>query len=52
MMIESKLETPQDLPERKSDLLDSSAPEQEDYPFYIVPAPPVPGQTGWSIVPW
>jgi hypothetical protein len=27
-------------------------PEVEDRPFYIVPPPPIPGQTGWSIVPW
>lgn len=26
--------------------------DQDDYPFYIVPAPPVPGRTAWSVVPW
>jgi hypothetical protein len=24
----------------------------EEYPFYIVPRPPIPGQTSWSTVPW
>ena len=51
MLIESKQEAPKDLPERKAVPLESSAPSQEDYPFHIVP-PPIPGQTGWSIVPW
>ncbi len=23
----------------------------EKFPFHIVPPPPIPGQTGWSIVP-
>lgn len=26
--------------------------DQEEYPFYIIPAPPVPGRTSWSVVPW
>lgn len=26
--------------------------ESGEYPFYIVPAPPVPGKTGWSIASW
>ena len=52
MMIESKPEKPQDLPERTASPLEASALKPEDYPFYIVPPPPIPGQTGWSIVPW
>ena len=23
-----------------------------EYPFYIVPRPPVPGKTGWSSTAW
>ncbi len=23
-----------------------------EYPFYIVPQPPVPGKTGWSVTAW
>jgi hypothetical protein len=23
--------------------------ESDDYPFYIVPRPPIPGKTAWSI---
>jgi len=52
MMIESQPEAPQDVPERKAVPMEASASRQEDYPFYIVPPPPIPGQTGWSIVPW
>ncbi len=52
MKIESKPEKPTDLPERKAAPLEASAPSQEVYPFHIVPQPPIPGQTGWSIVPW
>jgi len=52
MKTESKPEAVQTLPEGKADAVDTSAPKREDYPFYIVPSPPVPGQTGWSIVPW
>ena len=52
MMIESEPEAQQDLPERKTVPMEASAPRHEDYPFYIVPPPPIPGQTGWSIVPW
>jgi len=52
MMIETKQETPKDLPERRAIPLEASSPEAEDYPFHIVPQPPIPGQTGWSIVPW
>lgn len=52
MMIESKPQAPEDQPERKPVPMEASDPRQEDYPFYIVPPPPVPGQTGWSIVPW
>lgn len=53
MMIEPKPEAPKNLPERKAVPLEASASrQQEDYPFYIVPPPPLPGQTGWSIVPW
>lgn len=25
---------------------------EKEYPFYIVPSPPIPGKTAWSIVPW
>ncbi|AAU91954.1 MULTISPECIES: hypothetical protein [Methylococcus] len=28
------------------------AKDPEEYPFYIIPAPPVPGRTSWSVVPW
>jgi hypothetical protein len=52
MMIESKPETAKELPDRKTVPLEAAAPKPEVYPFYIVPPPPVPGQTGWSIVPW
>jgi hypothetical protein len=52
MMIESKLETPKELPETQAVSAQASAPKPEEYPFYIVPPPPIPGQTGWSIVPW
>jgi hypothetical protein len=52
MMIESKPETLAELPERKVSPMETSASNPEDYPFYIVPPPPIPGQTGWSIVPW
>jgi len=51
MMIESKSEKPSDLPERNTPPLESSPPRQEDCLIQIV-RPPVPGQTGWSIVPW
>ncbi len=33
----------------------SSGEERTDareLPFYIVPAPPIPGKTAWSIAPW
>lgn len=52
MLIESKPEAPVDPPERKAVPLGASVPRQQDAPFRIVPPPPVPGQTGWSIVPW
>jgi hypothetical protein len=31
---------------------ETAAKDQEEYPFYIIPAPPVPGRTSWSMVPW
>ncbi|WP_169603560.1 hypothetical protein [Methylococcus geothermalis] len=31
---------------------ETAATEQDEYPFYIIPAPPVPGRTSWSVVPW
>jgi len=52
MMIESKPEALKDSVEKQVLPMEATAPKQEDYPFYIVPSPPVPGQTGWSIVPW
>ena len=52
MMIESKPEAPIDLSERRVVPMEASDPRQEDTPFYVVPPPPIPGQTGWSIVPW
>lgn len=54
MMIESKPEVQKDSSDKKAVVvvLEASALKPEDYPFYIVPPPPVPGQTGWSIVPW
>jgi hypothetical protein len=52
MMIESKPEKPVDSPERKAAPVEAVMAKPEEYPFYIVPAPPIPGQTGWSIVPW
>ncbi|MDD5035582.1 MAG: hypothetical protein PHE55_12575 [Methylococcaceae bacterium] len=30
----------------------TSQSRPEEYPYYIVPKPPIPGQTAWSIVPW
>ncbi len=35
----------------------STKPSEErtdtgDLPFYIIPAPPIPGKTAWSIEPW
>ncbi len=51
MLTKTKLETPQDLPEEKA-AADENTAEGEDYPFYILPPPPIPGQTSWSIVPW
>lgn len=44
-----------------SDLAELSHPPAEsieartnsgEMPFYIIPAPPVPGKMAWSIVPW
>lgn len=43
-----------------SDLADISLPitDQEksklteEAPYYVIPAPPVPGKVAWSIVPW
>ncbi len=52
MKTESKHEALKVPPERKAVPEKAPAPKQEDYPFYIVPPPPIPGQTGWSIVPW
>lgn len=52
MKTESKPEAPNVLPERNAVPVEASTPSQEDHPFHIVPAPPVPGQTAWSIVPW
>jgi len=52
MIIEATQEAPQDLPERQTSPLEASTYHEEEYPFHIVPAPPIPGQTGWSIVPW
>lgn len=26
-------------------------PNSEEYPFYIVPRPPIPGKTRWSVTP-
>ena len=52
MMIESKPEAAKDLPISQSVPMEASSLKHEDYPFYIVPPPPVPGQTAWSIVPW
>ena len=31
---------------------ETAAKDKDEYPFYIVPAPPVPGRTSWSVVPW
>jgi hypothetical protein len=52
MMIESKPEATKNLPERETVPMEASDPRQEDIPFYVVPPPPIPGETGWSIVPW
>jgi len=52
MMIESKPQATEDQPERKPASMEASEFRQEDTPFYIVPPPPIPGKTGWSIVPW
>lgn len=52
MKTESKSEAPKVLPEGKSVPLQAAAPRQQEHPFHIVPQPPVPGQTAWSIVPW
>lgn len=53
MKIEAALEKkPAELPDAQAALKQALAPKQEEYPFYIVPPPPIPGQTGWSIVPW
>lgn len=26
--------------------------QSAEYPFYRIPAPPVPGKTAWSLIPW
>ncbi|MFM8331777.1 MAG: hypothetical protein ACKN9T_08815 [Candidatus Methylumidiphilus sp.] len=52
MMTESKPEAPKEPPDRQAALREAAPAKPEDYPFYIVPPPPIPGQTGWSIVPW
>ncbi len=52
MKTESKPEAPKVLPETKANPEQAAASIQEEYPFYIVPPPPIPGQTSWSIVPW
>jgi hypothetical protein len=52
MIIESKPEKLAEMPETKLSPMDAPDSNVEDYPFYIVPSPPIPGQTGWSIVPW
>ena len=31
---------------------DMSERHNEDYPFYIVPRPPIPGKTLWSVTPY
>jgi hypothetical protein len=43
-----------DLPETPvtSDETESIDSEMTEYPFYIVPRPPMPGRTSWSSTPW
>lgn len=53
MKTESKPELHTELSDTKAYVpLDATPSPSEDFPFYIVPAPPIPGQTSWSIVPW
>ncbi|MBS1211635.1 MAG: hypothetical protein H6R26_251 [Proteobacteria bacterium] len=32
--------------------VESSEPHVTEYPFYIVPRPPMPGKTSWSSTAW
>ncbi|QSA95986.1 hypothetical protein [Methylococcus sp. EFPC2] len=43
-----------DLPSSGAEIVELAKPESasEAYPYYIVPRPPVPGKTAWSVVPW
>lgn len=36
----------------EGDEMTSRDVELADYPFYIVPRPPIPGKTGWSVTAW
>jgi hypothetical protein len=51
MTIESSTEQSTDQSKIKAAPAEATAPRQEEFQVRIVP-PPIPGQTGWSIVPW
>ncbi len=51
---ESIAEVMSDLAEltRPSTKLSEERTDTDELPFYVIPAPPIPGKTAWSIAPW
>jgi hypothetical protein len=54
MSSENRIENRSDSSEPKPAAAESTGkPEvQDEFPYYIVPAPPIPGKTAWSLAPW
>jgi len=51
MMTEATPLTAEDRPQTKTVAGETSNPRREEASFHFV-WPPVPGLTGWSVVPW
>lgn len=52
MKIESKQEIQRKAPKCKNVPAKVQAQPQDNAPTHVVLPPPIPGKTGWSIVPW